>query len=278
MTGGLVRRHGRTSAIGALGAIAVLLAMASPLDAGASAATVTLTATTKNPVVTGDTWVTFARAGYSEATLQGTASGVAVGAVAKLLAQAFPYQTAPRVVATSALAVAGTSAPFSFSVAPQLSTHYAVEVLASSVATTAEGTSTTLTVYATSTGSGSNAESCRASRCTLTVHLTTVVPPSTIGVERRKHEFTYLDLVTTASGVRPTPTTYALVNATVRGPTVTGRDLHYVLTIAYREPRDAYWFFWEACTRDTLSLDGLGLPGHHGCGDRTFVATSPYLG
>jgi hypothetical protein len=273
-----VGRHGRRSASVVLGAIAALVGTVTPLHAGASGSTVTLTVTTKNPVVTGDTWVTYAKTGYSQATLQGSVSPVAIGAVAKLLAQPFPYHAAPRVEATSALTVTGTSAPFSFVASTQLSTRYAVEVFASSTTTTAMATSASVTVYSTSTGSGSNAERCNGSTCTLTVHLVTVVPPSTIAVERHKHVFTYLDLVAATSGVRPKPTTYALVAAVVRGPKVTGQDLHYVLTFTYREPHDAYWFFWETCTRDTQALDGLGLPGHHGCGNHSFMATSPYLG
>jgi hypothetical protein len=266
------------TALAALGALAVLVSTVAPLDAAAAGPTVSAAARARNPVVTGDTWVTYGRAGWTQATVHGTASGVAAGAVARLVAQPFPFHAAGSVTASAALSVQGSSAPFRFSVAPEVATRYRVEVFASSADATPEAVSAPVVVYATSWGTGSNAEVCNRVTCTLTVHLTSVLPRSTIAVERHKHEFTYLDLVRSPSNVRPRPTTYTLVAATVRGPRASGHDLRYVITIVYHEPPYSYWYFWETCTRDTLGKDGLGLPGSHGCGTRSVSAATPYLG
>lgn len=268
----------RTTVLGTLGALAVLTATVPPIDAGASSTTVTLAASARNPVVTGDTWVTYGRGGYTQATLRGSASGVAPGAVARLYARSFPFRAPPRVITSATLAVQGATAPFRFTVAPQLATRYEVEVFATASDTTPEGASPVVSVYAAAWGTGSSAETCNGTSCTLTVHLTSVFPSTTIPVERHKHQFTYLDLVRSPSNVQPTPTTYTLVAAAVQGPRVTGHDLRYVLTIVYQEPAYSYWYFWQTCTRDTLGRDGLGLPGAHGCGAHAVSAATPYLG
>lgn len=35
---------------------------------------------------------------------------------------------------------------------------------------------------------------------------------------------------------------------------------------------------WDVCVKDTLSKDGLGLPGQHGCGSSRIRPTVTYLG
>lgn len=271
--------RGRTRGI-ALCVLALLATAttAAPLTAGASGAAVSVQAVSRNQVVTGETWVTYGRPGYTTATLQGTATGVAAGAVAELFAQPFPFTAAARVVATVPLSVQGTSAPYRFTVAPQVVTRYRVEVLATAQATSPEAVSPSVSVYATFFGTGSSAETCTGVRCTLTVHLSYVLPRSAIPVERGKHQFTHLSLPRSPNGAQPKPTTYHLVSATVTGPKVAGNNMRYVLTITYAEPGYRYWYYWQTWTRDTLARDGLGLTGSHGCGKRTVSPSTPYLG
>jgi len=35
---------------------------------------------------------------------------------------------------------------------------------------------------------------------------------------------------------------------------------------------------WDVCYQDSVAADGIGLPGHHGCGDQSISASAYYLG
>ena len=35
---------------------------------------------------------------------------------------------------------------------------------------------------------------------------------------------------------------------------------------------------WTTCSKDTEAADGIGLPGHHGCGAERVLSSAPYLG
>jgi hypothetical protein len=47
---------------------------------------------------------------------------------------------------------------------------------------------------------------------------------------------------------------------------------------SFRIGNDGYNFLPGLCTKDTEATDGLGLPGHHGCGNSKISATVGYLG
>ena len=40
----------------------------------------------------------------------------------------------------------------------------------------------------------------------------------------------------------------------------------------------AYTWAWNECLKDAVATDGIGLPGHHGCGDQQIASSAPYLG
>jgi hypothetical protein len=51
-----------------------------------------------------------------------------------------------------------------------------------------------------------------------------------------------------------------------------------VIRHRFRVPRGRYTFEFTACERDHFGRDGLGLPGHHHCGDRRVRSSVRYLG
>jgi hypothetical protein len=59
---------------------------------------------------------------------------------------------------------------------------------------------------------------------------------------------------------------------------VNSQQFAVTLTFSFRIGNDGYFFEINACQRDTESKDGLNLPGHHGCGNRSISSTLPYLG
>jgi hypothetical protein len=258
---------------------ALVAAMALPAIATAGETLIPATVTSHNAVVTGEVWVTFGRTGYTDATFSGTATSVATGAVATLYAEPFPFTGTPVAVQTVPLTVTGTSAPFSFTVTPELETRYHVEVFASSTSTTPETWSASLPVFVTSWSSASNAETCGVSACTIHINQVSILPKSTIPVEKTKHQFVYLDVARWNGGPQPSPTAFHLVPASVSAPTVSGDHVRLRITITYPRPASRlWWWFWESCTRDTVARDGLGLAGPHGCGKPTLSPHAPYLG
>jgi hypothetical protein len=54
----------------------------------------------------------------------------------------------------------------------------------------------------------------------------------------------------------------------------------YSLTISFTFEigNKAYSWNWSACSRDTVDQNGLGVPGHHGCGDPRIRTSLDYAG
>jgi hypothetical protein len=50
------------------------------------------------------------------------------------------------------------------------------------------------------------------------------------------------------------------------------------LTFSFQIGSDAYSWAWAWCTKDAEAEDGLGLPGHHGCGDARVLQSASYYG
>jgi len=51
-----------------------------------------------------------------------------------------------------------------------------------------------------------------------------------------------------------------------------------IITFSYTTDGDHAVAVWGVCVKDTLAIDGLGLPGHHGCGDNSVPYPSSYVG
>ncbi len=261
-------------------AVGLALAAAVSMGTAALAATVPLTASvhTHNRVVTQERWVTYGRAGYASATVHGTVSGVAPGAVARLYGARFPYRTGLRAVASQRMAVAGNRGTFAFRVNPVLATHYRVEVFGNGASRTPMAISRALVVYVAAHLRSTRSTSCSARVCELHLVVLRVVPPASVPLERSKHLFAYVDVVTWRSGPAPGPGLYHRVAASVLSVTVRGRVIRSVLSIQFRRPAARWRVFAEGCARDQVGRDGLGLAGHHGCGNAVLSARLPYVG
>lgn len=67
-------------------------------------------------------------------------------------------------------------------------------------------------------------------------------------------------------------------------PTVSGvrqvsaTEFEVTVTFSFTIGADGYYFDWVTCTKDSLSADGLGLPGSHGCGAGRIRSGTGYLG
>jgi hypothetical protein len=50
------------------------------------------------------------------------------------------------------------------------------------------------------------------------------------------------------------------------------------VTYSFQVGNDGLNWGWNTCVRDIEAQNGLGLPGHHGCGDTQISESTPYLG
>jgi hypothetical protein len=208
------------------------------------------------------------------------------GETAELYAQPFPYRHAPVPVGSVVLKASRTGAAYAFSVAPSLATRYYVELFPSSSATAPLARSRTVTIYVTRDVADGRAPKCGKPLCPPAVHLHVFVPASAMGTELSKRWYTYVapapgaavKLQLMGPGNRKIKQLLKAVSPQVSKPhrvSATEFDLTLRFPSGYG-PLLPLWHF-AACTADTETRDGLGLPGHHQCGATT-VPPASYLG
>lgn len=273
----------RAAAAALAGAAAIAAQLTGVVPAQAAAPVITIFVTSKLPVVTHDVWVVYLGGKYGSAMIHGKITGAAAGEVAALYAQQFPYKKPP---ARLGSVILKSSAPvYSFTVTPDLATHYAVKLFASGTARAATAASKVQNVYVLPNGKVTGGKSCQNDRpvCHETYHIYTILPASALGTEMGKHTYPYVG-VNLAPATEPPPPKWLYLNAyhssVTSGRRISAGEFVNVLTFRFTLGNDAWSFNWTACFRDTVSKDGLGLPGSHGCGylQRVSSVETPYLG
>jgi hypothetical protein len=264
------------------GSAAIAAQLAAVVPAQAATPTITVTATSRIPAVTGDVFVIFKNRTYGSARIHGTITGGTAGEVATLYAQRFPYSTAAKPVRSITLSATGPTAGYSFTVAPTLATRYQVKVFARKGATTALAISARQNLYVVADGYFTGGKNCGRPVCRMTLHIYTIVPRSTLAVEMSKHLYPYVGLnLTTANGTPPPPkwlylnAGHARVTAARR---ISATEFEMTLTFSATVGNDGYYLQWNWCVKDTQHKDGLGLPGTHGCGVSRIRPNVSYLG
>ena len=59
---------------------------------------------------------------------------------------------------------------------------------------------------------------------------------------------------------------------------ISANEFSETVTFSFQIGNDAYSWDWTTCAKDTEAQDGIGLPGHNGCGDGRVLDSAPYLG
>jgi len=258
-------------------AIAVQLTAVTP--ARAATPTITIAATSKIGPVTGYILVAYGGADAS-ARIHGTITGATAGDVASLYAQPFPYEKPPAPVGSTTLGAAGAGA-YSFTVKPTLATRYQVKLFAGPSTTTPLATSPTQNVYVTSGGYYTSAIVC-ISACSVTSHVFWRVPSSALQFEMSKHVYVYFG-ITFPPISAPKPPEWLYLNAghakVTRAKRISADEFETTVTFSYKESGNSSGYpAWLVCDKDTVAKDGMGLPGHHGCGSSRVRRTVAYLG
>ena len=281
------RRPRRRIVVAASIAVVILAAagLTVGLEAGSTAShssvTVPVSVKSAQPAMSGDVYVVYRGGKQANAEVYGEIKKAANGEVAQLYAQQFPYNHAPAQVGSVILHPAGTTASYEFQVTPTLATRYRVDLFASSTASAPLGTSATTTVYVTTGGTSGNIQTCRRPVCHESMQTVNYVPPAALQAEMSKPWYPYFG-INLSSGKEPPPPEWLMLEAGSGHVTASHRisadEFSETVTFSFRIGNDAYYWDWTTCSKDTESADGIGLPGHHGCGDARVLDAAPYLG
>jgi len=231
--------------------------------------------------VTGDVFVAYQDGKEASARLRGHIHGVKSGEVAQLYAQQFPYQHAPLQVGSVVLQPTGTTASYSFQVTPVLATRYKVELFRSSTAKTPLAASAASTIYVALTGTPNADQKCSRPLCHETFHVRFRVPAPAMSTEIAKQWYPYFGLNLAAVKEPGAPKRYRLGAGDARvtpSRRVSATQLELTVTYSFEVGNSAYHWNWNVCAKDTEPQDGVGLPGHHGCGNKHLSASAEYTG
>jgi hypothetical protein len=270
-------RRGVSFAALAAGALAAGLLPASV--AIAAAPTITISATSAIKPVTGDVFVVFQGGSIAKATIRGAVTGAAKGEVARLYSQQFPFKAAPARIGSLTLSVATQS--YSFTVTPTLATHYWVELFANAAATKPIATSVTRVVYVSSGGGVKGGATCGRPVCHEQIVIDLLMPASALTYEMSKHMYPYFGLTLGTKNVPPPPKVLNLGGGKASVTTwkrISAGDLQAKISYSFTIGNHSYYWLWAACTKDSVTRDGLGLPGSHGCGVKQISPNVAYLG
>jgi hypothetical protein len=264
---------------------AVMPAVAATSATAAPTPTITITATPPPPLkaVTGNVWVSYHAGKLGRATLSGKITNVTPGEDARLFAQPFPFKKPPTALQHKVLRTAGTNT-YKFIVEPSIETRYTVKLLRSSSATTPVPgvVAAHKPIFIISSGSSNTPQRCKRPVCHESFRLRIVLPASALKRESVKHLFVYLGvhLTTVPRKIPSTPTVLKLdTKATASKATRLAAGVYRItLKFSFRIGNDGFAWGWSACTRDTQAADGMGLPGHHSCGNKQISTKLPYLG
>jgi hypothetical protein len=251
-----------------VGAIPAQATLAYSISASASSAV---------PRVKPYTYVLYKQGKYAVATISARIGGSSGGS-AQVLARRF----GARRFTPIGTPVAVTSSPqvVHFSETPSVATRYEVRV---TTGTTVDVTSAPFTVYVTLAQNviGVPGKKCTSTECSETLVTDTQVPASAYKTEAAKAWYLYLG-VNESAGQPSTgaPKYLNLSRLSTASPArrISATEYKVDFTFRVKVEHKNVELFLNACTKDTESKDGLGLPGHHDCGRKQVRASAVYLG
>jgi|SRR5215469_13664203 len=210
--------------------------------------------------------------GLNTGKISGKITGAVANDVVTLLAKPFGATSFAPIGTPIPLPTPLATQPYSFNVHPSVATKYEVQV---STGTTVDQTSASATVYVVAGGRLTRARtSCTNGHCTSKLRGFILVPTAlAYRTESPKHWFLYLTL-------RSAPRFIPLSRASTasRARKVTPREFAVRFTFRFNSSNPHPFPIEFGCIKDTEAKDGLGLPGHHGCGAPRISVRARYIG
>jgi hypothetical protein len=264
-----------------LAAAAGLVMSAAMPAMSAPAPTITIKATSQIKPFAGYVYVAYHDGKYSAAQISGTVTNAVTGGVIRLMAQRFPYNK-PAVRAGSKAVTADGKLSYTFTVHPTIATHYTVMLFHSPTAAHATAWSVRKTVYFLPGGSVIPPSKCKRPTCHEVIRIRTLLPASLVREEMPKHWYFYFGIHrTTVPGKIPSaPKTMKLDTkaTTPKATRLSASTYRNVIKFSFWVGNEGYYWIWQSCTKDSEAKDGVGLPGHHACGNKQISAKVGYLG
>jgi hypothetical protein len=243
---------------------------------------VTIGTTSTFVPVTGDTLVRFgAPFPENSANVSGSVTGIPASQTSvtvTLLKKPFGATAFTSTGDTFTPVPSGGSAAYTFPVRPTVATSY--EVAVSRTAGSAPlRTSGPRTVYVIPDVTVTGLKCARPS-CSGQLVITAQFPPSAFGRESLKKLDVYQGLQKLPDSTPAEPAALSLAGtARTAALDATKFTVQYTYRYGFNIGRtEGYQWKINYCTPDTETADGIGLPGGHGCGQKTVSAGAPYLG
>jgi hypothetical protein len=214
---------------------------------------------------------------WHAAKISGQVSGAHAGDVVTLYAEPFGTSFFTSTGKQVTLASTGTES-YSFSVQPQRETRYEVQVTSTNP-NTFDTESAAQTVYVILEGvPGKVKTRCSSDHCKITAELKVLVPAAAYKTESAKHFYFYFGL-----DIPPRFPTFLRLDRSAsakKAHKLSAREFEVAATVRFSStlahPQD--YEVWTFCLKDAESKDGIGLPGHHGCGAARVKTLALYLG
>jgi serine/threonine protein kinase len=234
------------------------------------------------PALTGDVYVVYLDGKDASAEISGEIGKATNGEVAELYAQQFPYKNAPTLAGSVIFHPAGTTAGYEFPVTPALATRYRVELFRNSTSSAPFASSASVTIYVSINERIGSSEYCLRPVCTESTSVTFLVPPSGLKAEMAKPLKLYFGVNLSKGAQVPPEPQWLMLGAghgvVIGTQLISSDEFIENVNFSFRLGSDAYHAVWDMCFQDTEAADGVGLPGHHGCGNPRVLRTADYLG
>jgi hypothetical protein len=143
------------------------------------------------------------------------------------------------------------------------------------------GSSAISTIYVGYDAVSGNGQTCARPVCSQKISVQIYVPASALTTEMAKRWYIYLGLSRASDKEPASPKSQVLGAGDARVTDVhriSATEFGMTVTLSFRIGNDAYAWGWSGCIVGTEAQDGIGLPGHHGCGNTTVLAADPFLG
>jgi len=252
-----------------------------PGPPAALAATLPISVKSEVPPVTGDVYVVYDTVDQN-AEVSGKIPVAANGEVARLYAQRFPFTAAPTEVNSVALRPTGGKATYKFKVTPTLETRYQVELFRNGTSSAPIAVSGVKTVYVSVNEDAGPTQGCRAAACYESAEVTYTAPPSALKTEMSKKPFVYFGINLLPGKKNPPNPKWLLLgtgHSAVMGTQQTSATVFQILvSFSFAPGNESFEAAYGVCIKETLATDGIGLPGHHGCGNQRIPYPTGYLG
>jgi hypothetical protein len=249
--------------------------------AAPAAPAVSIRATSNFRAVTGDVYVSYLNGGNGQAVITGSVTNARPGEIIRLYAQSFPFKQRGAREQQQTLSTGGT-VPYSFEVHPRIAVRFTVRLYRRPGAAKPLATSGTRAIYVVDGGHTGKPQRCSRPVCQQHIKVTIELPASAVRTEEAKPWFVYVGvrLGHPGGGNPKAPRFLRLDSQATSSPpqAVSHNSYEVTLNFSFEIDNHRYNWLWTACTKDTESADGTGLPGHHGCGTARIPAKFGYLG